>query len=279
MSDNHQSAKGPADLAYQLDDFTDGWREAPPVMLLHGIAESARAFNGWVPHLARHYSVIRPDLRGHGNSPSVPPGTTLTVAQLADDIERLVERLGSKRIHVVGAKLGAQVALELAQREVPWMATLTLAGVLISPAGALGKWMPQWHQLVDEHGVEGWARATMPGRMGSALTEAGNEWWIRYMGTTQSDTVKACFRLIEASGEPARLDRIPCPTQIIAAVKPPTAGASFSQQPALTEVNRWAARIPRARVVELEADSYHIAATHPDACAAMTAAFIKEQTT
>ena len=267
---------GPSGLAYCVDDFSDGWVDAPTVMLLHGIAESAEAFNGWVPNLARRYRVIRPDLRGHGLSPAVQPGETLTVAQLADDLDALAAELKLEHVHVVGAKLGAQAALELAQRQVPWMASLTLAGVLISPSAALGKWLPQWMQLVDEQGVEGWARATMPGRMGSALPPEGLEWWTRYMGQTADDTARACFRLIGASGEPSALERIACPTQVIAPVQPAQPG-QFSQQPSLDEVRRWIARIPGATLTELTADSYHVAATHADACAALTAKFIEEQ--
>ncbi|MBV7485005.1 alpha/beta fold hydrolase [Bordetella sp. BOR01] len=264
-------------LAFRVDDFTDGWIDAPQVMLLHGIAESAEAFNGWVPHLARHCRVIRPDLRGHGRSGPVQKGETLSVARLADDVQALANHLRLEHVHVVGAKLGAQVALELAQRRAPWMVSLTLAGVLISPADALGKWLVQWMQLVDEQGVEGWARATMPGRMGAALPAAGLAWWTEYMGRTQAETARACFRLIAASREPRALEQICCPTQVIAPVQPGQA-AAFKQQPSLDEVRRWLARIPGARLVELPADSYHIAATHPDDCAALTAKFIKEHT-
>lgn len=277
MTDPMHDAAGGAGLAYRLDDFCDGWTDAPHVMLLHGIAESAEAFNGWVPHLARQWRVIRPDLRGHGRSAALQPGEMLSVASLADDIDQLARRLRLKRVHVVGAKLGAQAALELAQRRAPWMASLTLAGVLISPADALGKWLDQWTRLVDEQGVEGWARATMPGRMGGALSAAGLAWWTQYMGRAPADTVRACFRLIAASREPRALEQIACPTQVIAPVRPGQAGR-FNQQPSLDEVRRWLARIPGARLAELEADSYHIAATHPDACAALTARFIKEHT-
>jgi 3-oxoadipate enol-lactonase len=271
-----QQACSKAYLAYQLDDFTDGWRDPEYVLLLHGIAESAQAFSGWVPHLSRTYRVIRPDLRGHGDSCRVGEDETLTIKQLADDVQHLMTHLGLSKVHVVGAKLGAQVALELAQRQPAWMTTLTLAGVLISPSGALGAWLPQWHRLVDEEGVEGWARATMPGRMGKALSEQGNDWWIRYMGETAATTAKACFRLIENMAEPAALESIACPTQVIAAIKPAQAN-SFSQQPPLSDVHRWVARLSQGKVVELEADSYHIAATHPDTCAMLTMAFIKEQ--
>ena len=56
------------DLAYYIDDFTDPWAKAPTVLLLHAAMGSARRYFGWVPHLARHYRVVRLDLRGHGAS-------------------------------------------------------------------------------------------------------------------------------------------------------------------------------------------------------------------
>jgi 3-oxoadipate enol-lactonase len=53
-------------LAYDYDDFTDPWRPAPTVLLLHAAMGSARRYFAWVPHLARDYRVVRLDLRGHG---------------------------------------------------------------------------------------------------------------------------------------------------------------------------------------------------------------------
>ena len=55
-------------MHYEVDDFTDPWRKPETVLLLHGNAESGAAWYGWVPHLARHYRVVRPDMRGFGAS-------------------------------------------------------------------------------------------------------------------------------------------------------------------------------------------------------------------
>ncbi|ARP80566.1 hypothetical protein CAL12_06780 [Bordetella genomosp. 8] len=261
------------DIAYVVDDYTDGWRDAPVVMLLHGVSESAEAFTGWVPALARRCRVVRVDLRGHGLSSPVGEHDLLSIAAMADDIDALARHLGGA-IHVVGAKLGAQIALELAQRGAPWMATLTLAGVLISPGGALGKWVDDWLGLVDGGGVEAWARATMPGRMGTALPPAGMAWWTRYMGLAPAATVKACIRMFPRLAEPTRLEDIRCPTQVIVAVQPEKPGAYDQRQP-VAEVRRWQTRIPGSALVELQADSYHIAATHPDACAEIALRFIE----
>ena len=54
------------DLFFQVDDFTDPWTDAETVLMLHGNAESSLAWYAWVPVLARHLKVVRPDTRGIG---------------------------------------------------------------------------------------------------------------------------------------------------------------------------------------------------------------------
>lgn len=262
------------DISCLVDDFTDGWTQAPVVMLLHGIAESAEAFNGWVPHLARDFRVIRPDLRGYGQSTFVGQHEDLTLDELCADIDSLVRLLGVGRVHVVGAKLGAQIALHLAQRNPEWMASMTLAGVLISPSAAVGKWMQEWIRLVDEQGVEAWARHTQPGRMGKSLSPEAMEWWTHYMGKAPASTVKACFRMLPGLAEPTRLEQIACPTQVLVAVLPDDSPDATNQRQPVADVARWQSRIPGSRLVEVPADSYHIAATHPDECARITRDFL-----
>ncbi|MES2188157.1 MAG: alpha/beta fold hydrolase [Pseudomonadota bacterium] len=263
------------DIAWRLDDHTDGWTQPDTVMLLHGIAETGDAFRGWVPGLSRRLRVMRVDLRGYGGSTQLADGEELDLEEMSNDIDRLVQVLGLGRVHIVGAKLGAQIGLVLAQRRVPWLASLSLAGVLLSPGGALAQWVPQWIAMVDDTGVEGWARTTMPGRMGSAMPPAGLEWWAKFMGATPPAAVKACFRMLPALGEPKHLESITCAMQVLVAVQPEAPG-HFDQRQPLAEVRRFQQRIPNSRLREIQADSYHIAATHPDACAAAVADFIQE---
>ena len=60
-------------LGYCIDDFTDPWKEAPVLLLLHAAMGSARRYYAWVPPLSRHYRVVRMDLRGHAARRSRPP--------------------------------------------------------------------------------------------------------------------------------------------------------------------------------------------------------------
>jgi pimeloyl-ACP methyl ester carboxylesterase len=87
-----------------------------PLVLLHGVGESAV---GWQPihqALSDHYDVIAVDFPGFGRSPALPPGVAPTAAVLADAVEGELDRLGVAQFHVAGYSLGARVALELATR-------------------------------------------------------------------------------------------------------------------------------------------------------------------
>jgi pimeloyl-ACP methyl ester carboxylesterase len=260
------------EIHYQQDDCTDPWQPADCVLMLHGIAETAEAWRAWVPHFARRYRVIRPDLRGFGqSSPLELPLDGVT--SWADETDALMRAIGAARVHVVGAKLGALIGMELAKRHVPWMATLTLAGLLISPKRAIGPWVKEWTEAIDAHGVERWVRLTMPGRMGGALTEAANEWWVRLMAQSPAASVKACLEMVAHVGEPEGLEQFTVPTLVMVAggeaVK-----SSFEQRQSVDAVDALRRRIPRSELFEVPAASYHVAGTHPDACAERTLKFI-----
>ena len=60
------------DMHYEVDDFTDPWTHPETVLMLHGNAESGLAWWRWVPKLSPHYRVVRPDMRGFGQSSPMP---------------------------------------------------------------------------------------------------------------------------------------------------------------------------------------------------------------
>jgi pimeloyl-ACP methyl ester carboxylesterase len=87
-----------------------------PLVLLHGVGESAV---GWRPvqdALSVEYDVIVVDLPGFGNSPALPDHVLPTAGALADAVENQMDQLGVAGFHVAGYSLGARVALELASR-------------------------------------------------------------------------------------------------------------------------------------------------------------------
>jgi len=90
--------------------------QGEPLVLLHGVGESAA---GWRPvreALGRRYDVIALDLPGFGRSARLPANAVPSAATLADAVEREMDQLGIGDFHVAGYSLGARVCLELATR-------------------------------------------------------------------------------------------------------------------------------------------------------------------
>jgi pimeloyl-ACP methyl ester carboxylesterase len=74
-----------------------------PLVLLHGVGESAV---GWRPvqeMLSREYDVIALDFPGFGDAPALPQGVPSTAAALADAVERELDELGMADVHVAGS--------------------------------------------------------------------------------------------------------------------------------------------------------------------------------
>jgi 3-oxoadipate enol-lactonase len=255
------------------DDYTDGWLKPDTILMIHGIAEHGGIWRGWVPHLARHHRVLRPDLRGFGRSSALPPGDGFTLIDWVDDLEALVRALDRPRVHLVATKLGAQIAFELAQRRLPEIASMTLAGMLPSPSAALGSSLNDLLMRIEKNGVEDWARVTMPGRMGSGLTDEAMAWWISLMASAPAASVLASMSMLSKLHGPRFPEQIACPTLFITAASKAAPG-EYNQQPKMADMEQLIARVPGARTCSIEADSFHLAATHPDACAIETAKFI-----
>jgi pimeloyl-ACP methyl ester carboxylesterase len=82
---------------------------APTVVLLHGWIASGGLnwFNAFEP-LARHYSVVAPDLRGHGRG--IRSRRRFRLADCADDVAALLEHLDTGPVIAVGYSMGGPVA-------------------------------------------------------------------------------------------------------------------------------------------------------------------------
>src|SRR5256712_9123533 len=115
-------------LHYLVDDFTEPWTEPATILLLHGNAESSRAWYAWVPLLARRFRVVRPDMRGYGASTPMPRDFAWTLDVIVGDYARLMDALGVQRFHLVGAKIGGVIARALAARRPQRVMTLTVIG-------------------------------------------------------------------------------------------------------------------------------------------------------
>ncbi|WP_277210307.1 alpha/beta fold hydrolase [Isoptericola croceus] len=81
----------------------------PAVLLIHAGVADRRMWDPVAGALAHVFRVVRPDLRGHGDSP-LPGGEYAD----ADDLAALLDHLDVADAVVVGSSFGGRVALELA---------------------------------------------------------------------------------------------------------------------------------------------------------------------
>lgn len=85
----------------------------PAVVLLHGFPLNRSMWDAQVPALVGTHRVIRPDLRGHGESPA--PDAVYTMDLMADDVVEMLDGLGIVEPVVLGGlSMGGYVALALA---------------------------------------------------------------------------------------------------------------------------------------------------------------------
>ena len=166
------------DMHYEVDDFTDPWRQPETILMLHGNAESGLAWYAWVPKLARQYRVVRPDMRGFGAiDRRCRRDYPWTLDRLIDDFCRLMDHLGIARFHLVGAKIGGTIARAFAARRPERLITLTVVGTPPPFRVGAAERVPELIRDFETHGVETWARQNMGDRLGSAFPPEGVEWW------------------------------------------------------------------------------------------------------
>jgi len=84
----------------------------PVVVLVHGITSTSATWGNLLPYLAEHFTVIAPDLLGHGES--AKPRGDYSLGAYASGIRDLLLALGHERATFVGHSLGGGVAMQLA---------------------------------------------------------------------------------------------------------------------------------------------------------------------
>lgn len=82
----------------------------PAVVLIHGITASSNTWSRVMPSLARRFTVIAPDLPGHGGSDK--PKGDYSLGAHASAVRDLLLTLGHDRASVVGHSLGGGIAMQ-----------------------------------------------------------------------------------------------------------------------------------------------------------------------
>jgi pimeloyl-ACP methyl ester carboxylesterase len=89
-----------------------GPRDAPPVLMLHGLGATNASLLPCIADLAKDHRVIAPDLPGFGNSAA--PSASYSPAWFAAWVEALQHQVDMRRAVLLGNSLGGRIALEQA---------------------------------------------------------------------------------------------------------------------------------------------------------------------
>ncbi len=145
----------------------------PPLFLLHGTGAATHSWRALAPLLAEHFTVVAPDLPGHGFTKGRPAGG-LTMPAVAHAVGDLLQALNFEPNIIVGHSAGAAIALRMTlDGEADPKAIVGLDSALLPFPGLAAKLFPAMAKLLfvnplAPHLMAGLARA--PGETARFLT-------------------------------------------------------------------------------------------------------------
>ena len=248
-------------LKYVVDDYTDPWATPETVLMVHGFGEAGAVWFGWVPHLARHFRVVRVDQRGFGDSTAMPEDFPWSLDVFGNDLADVIRALGRGPVHLVAAKISGPIVMHFAATHPELVKSLTVVGSMSKGPDGVDEWVDH----IRAHGMESWARKTMPPRLGTDMPPAAVEWWIRLTARTPVATALGLLPRVTGVDVTPALPLIRCPVLVI---------TTDSQRRPLAKTKEWQRLIPNSTLVALPGDAYHAAASAADACATTTRDFL-----
>jgi 3-oxoadipate enol-lactonase len=251
-------------LAYYIDDFTDPWTAPPTLLLLHAAMGSARRYYAWVPTLARHYRVVRMDLRGHGNSEIPPSDRPLTLDRVVADVGELMDHLGLASAHIVGNSAGGYLGQQLAMNSPARVRSLMLFG---STPGLKNSQAPSWIPQIEAKGLRAFLAETIADRLPLGEVDPGLVEWFLDEAAKNNPAYIGKFVLLMASYDwSGELGRIRCPTLVVVPAAEPI-GSTANYEP-------FRRLVPDVEMRVYDRAPHNICDAFPDRCAADVLAFL-----
>ncbi|MFB6310423.1 MAG: alpha/beta fold hydrolase [Salinirussus sp.] len=255
---------------YEEDYFGPPWEDGEPVVLLHGFAEDGRAWNPWVPDLARNFRVYRPELRGFGRSTFTEPHHDWSFDEYVADLATFMDRVGLASAHIVAAKIGGAIAYKFAAEHPERLRSLSVVSGPASSRDTGGSAdITTIPEVIRTDGQRAWAADTMDARLGPDAPPEMHDWWIDYMASADTNVCIAVAERFENLDLSPVLGDITVPTLVLTTDESPLASVET--------VREWAGRIPDAEVVVLEGEEFHPAAVRPQECLEHVRPFLEAQ--
>jgi pimeloyl-ACP methyl ester carboxylesterase len=168
--------------------------EGPVVLLVHGMAGSSATWRHVVAALAARFTVIAPDLIGHGVS-GKPRRGEYSLAAHANVLRDLLHVLGHERATFVGQSLGGGIAMQLAYQYPEHCERLVLVG-----SGGLGREVNLLLRALTFPGAE----YLFPLVCSPVLRDAGNNIasWLHQVGFRAAPSVEEIWRSYSSLADP-----------------------------------------------------------------------------
>jgi pimeloyl-ACP methyl ester carboxylesterase len=153
----------------------------PALLLLHGVTNSSETWERVAPALAERFTLIAPDLLGHGQSAT--PRGDYSLGAHASGVRDVLTALGIERVTVVGHSLGGGIAMQFAYQFPERCERL----VLVS-SGGLGR---EVHLLLRAAALPG-ADYVLPALTSAGLLGAGRRlgWLLQRVRITPGEDMQ-----------------------------------------------------------------------------------------
>ncbi|MFC1493061.1 alpha/beta fold hydrolase [candidate division KSB1 bacterium] len=150
---------GEVPIEYLLTGKEDG----ETILFIHGLCMNVTYFYPNIIHFIDRYRVLVLTLRGHGNS-GIPQPESLenySFGKNSEDIKSLVDHLGIKKFHCVGASMGGMIAQDMIDRHPEYFLSITTVGT--PPKIGFPRWLTSFvtkpfYKLVSLIGVKRYAK-------------------------------------------------------------------------------------------------------------------------
>ena len=266
MAANFRTSDG-VRIGYYVDDFTDPWKTAPTLVMLHSAMGHSRRFYAIVPHFVRGYRVVRMDMRGHGESEVPAPDSPLDMDRLVRDVAELLDHLDLAEAHVLGNSAGGYLGQNLAMTSPERVTSLAL---FASTAGLKNSQAASWLPRVAKEGLRSFLADTIADRFPLDRTDPGLvEWFLDEAAKNDTPFIARFIGLMTTLDWSHELHRIGCPTLVVMPGHE-TVGGNQNY-----EIMR--ERIPDVKVVALEGLPHNICDSAPDRCAREALAFLQDR--
>ena len=118
-----------------VDDFEIFYQDSgrgPGLLFLHGIGASSFSWRFQLNEFSKTHRVVVPDLPGFGRSSKLTNKEYDLISQ-RDRLIEFIERVGLKKVVIVGSSMGALIALAIAEARPSWVEKLILLGPATEP--------------------------------------------------------------------------------------------------------------------------------------------------